>query len=184
MAESVREETQWGVARDGSSPHPDFLAFGDGPPECVRVDHPDLRPIFFGLPTVGWQGDGRLAVYSFPRKRMFILVRLERDGEYRRVREMPTDRPLSPRAVGELCRWLVERDPKKGFDLVKYLDEHNAAVDREREREADEWRADKADKLAWALKQDLGAHLGGKRFEHPVGEVPWHEEKATSEGGS
>lgn len=167
---------------DGTSPHPMFLAFGDGDPECVRVDHPDLKPIVFGLPTVGWQGDGRLAVYSVPRQNKFIVVRLERDGEYRRVRDMPTARPLSPQAVGELCRWLVERDPKRGFDVLAHIEANNARVDRENQQREDDERAQVADKLAWALKKDLGAHLGGSHLDHKIGRVPWHEEKATTEG--
>lgn len=180
MSQSFREET-WGVPSDGGSPHPLFLLDGRGEPSFVRVDHDVLRPIVFGLPTVGWQGDARFAVYSDGRNK-FVLFRLERDGEYRRVRDIPTDRPLSPRAVGELCRWLVERDPKRGFDVLAHIEANNARVDREREqREADE-RAQVADKLAWALKRDLGGHLGGSRFDHKVGRVPWHEEKASTEG--
>jgi len=134
------------------------------------VDHPDLRPIFFGLPTVGWEGDERLSVFSWPRRQMFILVRLEHDGEYRKVRDLVTDKPLGPQAVGELCRWLVERDSRRGFDALKWVNEHNAAVDRERERAEDEWRAEKSDKLAWALGRDLGV-----RFDHAIGDVPWHD---------
>ena len=179
MVDAVREET-WGTARDAMSPHPDFLAFGDGSPECVRVDHPDLRPIFFGLPTVGWEGDARMAVYSWPRMGRFILVRLEADGEYRKVRDLVTDKPLGPQAVGELCRWLVERDSRRGFDVQKYLADHNAAVDRERERAWDEQRGAAVDKLAWALKRDLAAHTGGKQFDHVVGDVPWHKQPEDS----
>lgn len=161
---------------DDSNPHPQFLGFGDGPMECVRVDDPVLRPIWFGAPDLGWGPDGRYAVYSRPAANSFLLVRLESDGEYRVTKELKSTRPLSPGDVNLLIRWLVERDTRRGFDVGRYVEERNAAADRERERLENEWRAQAADRLAFALKKDLGAHLGGSRFDHKVGRVPWHEE--------
>lgn len=169
---------------EDSSPHPMYLGFGSGPMECVRVDDPVLRPIWFGAPDLGWGADGRYAVYSRPAKNTFILVRLEADGEYRITRELNSSRPLSPGDVNLLIRWLVSNDTRRGFDVLKFIDEKNAALDREKERKADEERAQISDKLAWALKRDLASHVGGSRFDHAIGDVPWHEEKVAAEGVS
>lgn len=186
MAESLlgREETIR-VDDASTSPHPMFLVLGRGQPEMVRVDDPVVRPIFFGHPTTGWEGDHRLAVFSWPAKAVFVLVRLCPDGEYRWIREVgiPDGRPLSPASINAVCRWLVATDARRGYNVADAVEAHNAAIDRENERREAEWSAAQADKLAWAIKRDLGTHLGGRHFDHAIGEVPWHEEKAT-EGAS
>lgn len=163
---------------DATNPHPLYLGFGDGPPECVRVDDPVLRPLWFGAPDLGWGADGRYCAFSRPSTGSFLIVRLEPDNEYRVIREFRQDHMLTPAQVNELCRWLVERDVRRGFDVGRYIEDHNAAVDREKERRWDEERLEIADKLAFALAKDLG----GSTFDHHIGDVPWHEEKASPVG--
>lgn len=138
-------------------------------------------PIVFGEPTQGWSGDGRMAVYYWPRLRKYVLTRLCDDGEYRVIMEFGDDRPLSPANVNRVIRRLIEIDARRGFDAGRAILEHNARVDAEFEKRNEEWVTEEmAPRLAWAYGRDQAGHLGGGFSHHTVTEVPWHSESEAS----
>lgn len=102
-----------------------------------------------GDPTVGWEGDPRLTLAK--SETHYELWRLEADGQYRMVCRL--NDTLDP---SNICRLLVERDARRGFDLKEHVDRHNAQVQAARQAPARERMSGAADKLAWALKKDLG----------------------------
>lgn len=151
--------------------------------ELALVDEPALAPLSFGLPTAGWQGDHALAVYSWPARNAFVLMRLEVDGVYRIVRQLNSTKPLSPSQVNALCIWLVAHDREKGFDPHASVMANNDRLDAEKKQADDELVDEElAPRLEYGIKKDMGQHLGGTRFDHALGRVPWHEEKADTEG--
>ncbi len=160
-----REES--GVAYS-LSPHPMYLSLGQGQPEMILCSDPVLDPLFHGAPDLGWEGDFRLAVYSWPRESKFVLVRLCPDGEYRYIKSLDTIRPLSPGQVNATCRWLVATDARRGYNAADAVLAHNAGVDALKASKDAEWSGAAAEKLAWAIKRDLAPHLGGGRFDHFV----------------
>lgn len=104
----------------------------------------------------GWEGDPRLtlAKYGSGRDEQFELWRLEHDGEYRMVAV------LRPDAAGHLdpsniCRRLVERDARRGYDIKDAVDRHNARAQEANEAPSKDRLSGAAEKLAWALKRDL-----------------------------
>lgn len=152
-------------------PHPRYLALGNKL-AMVRVDDPVLRPIFFGAPDLGWEGDHRLAVYSYPRRSTFVLARLEHDDEYRVVKFIDSTKPFTPASVNQLCRFLVAHDVRRGFDPHAHVIGSQELAEAEWERKAAEWEDDMAERLAWSYKRDRGTHLGGSRFVYPSADVP------------
>lgn len=148
---------------DPGVPHPEFLEL-NGHPALVRVDHPVLRPVFHGAPDLGWEGDHRLAIYSWPAKNSFVLVRLERDGEYSIVTAQRSVQMLTPGDVNRMIRWLVSHDATKGFDAVKAVADAEAKANADAERHVAEWSENEVTpRLAWALQRDLGHHMGGTK---------------------
>ncbi len=105
----------------------------------------------FGDPTKGWAGDDRLVLARRGNGRTLVweLWRLEGTG-YSMVMKSRMGMPFP----ANLIEKLVEHDTRKGFDVKKYVDEHNAKVTanapgRQRAQAA-------AAKLHWALRRDTG----------------------------
>ena len=142
-----REETLLDVA------HPDFI-------QGRRVVQPGTNlheladRIKNGDPTCGWEGDPRLTLarYDDPvTGPQFELWRLEHDGQYRLVAKLAGH--LDP---SNICRRLVEHDIRRGFDIKDAVDRHNAKVHAARMAPVQDRLSGAADKLAWALRKDLG----------------------------
>lgn len=147
-------------------------------------DQPDAtNPIVFGAPELGWPGDPRLAVYYWPRRRTYVLVRLcdrvaAGEPEYQVICEMPGNRPLSPAGVNQAIRKLIAIDTRRGFDPHAEILANNARVEERFERRNDEWIDEEmAPRLAWAYGRDRATHLGGRFDQHVVPSVPWHAPK-------
>jgi len=112
-----------------------------------------------GCPASGWEGDPRmtLALYQDPRsgRKQVELWRLEHDGEYR------MEARLRPNAAGvldpsDICWQLVKRDARRGYDIRDAVDRHNAKVRAASRYSSADRMSGAADKLAHALRQDLG----------------------------
>ena len=159
----------------GVSPHPDVLTL-NGEPEMVRADYSALTPLYVGQPTLGWEGDPELCVYSWPRRSVFVLMRHHPGtaNDYEFVRTIDSQNELSPADVNLLILWLVQHDRRRGFDPVADVEWRDAAKEAEAEQKLAEWsREEAAPRLAWALKRDLGQHMGGRRFDFHVPDAPW-----------
>lgn len=88
-----------------------------------------------GDPTRGWEGDPRLAIYYIAQTKQWELMRLEADGEYRRVAVSKPGVPLSPTIIDEL----VARDVRRGFNLAETVNQSNDRIKRARSAEYQEW---------------------------------------------
>lgn len=140
--------------------HPETLRLEsfDGVTHLQRVDHPVASPLRDGAPTLGWEGDHRLQMYVDLKCDVWVLVRLEWDGEYRVVTVSPTGQQLNEEQVNRLIVRLVGHDTRRGFDVKAAVDANNAALDAEKARvEGDKVDAI-ADRLGWGLKKDVGYH--------------------------
>lgn len=134
--------------------HPEHLQRGN----LLLVDHPTVRPLQDGAPTLGWEGDPRLAVYLRGKQRRFEVWRLEGDGQYRRACVAPTGAILTPAAVNRLIRHLMSIDRTRGFDIVAATDAAEAAVEVAADKQLeDRCTNDLADRLSSALRRD-GVH--------------------------
>lgn len=69
-----------------------------------------------GDPALGWEGDPRLALYQ--EGDVWVLYRLEADGELRPVMRSKPGLPLDERIIIRL----VEQDQRRGFDPVAWLE--------------------------------------------------------------
>lgn len=160
------------------SPHPQLMQF-QGKFEMVLVeDQPVLDRLYFGAPDLGWQGDPKIAVYAWPKRDTFVVLRLLAGDEYHTIMQIRGLRPLSPSSVNRVIRQLVKIDTHRGFDPHAEILANNAKVDAAFERRNDEWIDEEiAPRLAWAYGKDRAAHTGGGFDQHVVSSVPWHAPK-------
>lgn len=76
-----------------------------------------------GDPTLGWEGDPRLALYLEPDPlggERWALYRYEADGQYRKVCQSKPGLALDER----LIQLLVAHDQRRGFDIAAFAAEH------------------------------------------------------------
>lgn len=104
-----------------------------------------------GDPTLGWAGDEGLTLCRNVKEGRWEVWRRCEDGEARLV--------LTKRGqqlkFDQLLRMLGQADSRHR-DVLGEMDAHNAAVEREQQREFDDHHEAAGDKLAWALGRDLG----------------------------
>lgn len=142
---TVREETLLTVW------HPEFIGN-----DWQRVDHPVLAPLHNGAPDLGWEGDQRLVVYLHKPSQTFVLWRLEADGQYSPCMNLPYT--LSPQAVNETIRRLIDHDTRRGFDAYQSIIDAQELADRHREQDRMDAIVQFADKLHYGLSR---SHLPG-----------------------
>lgn len=122
------------------------------------VDHPTVRPLQDGAPQMGWDGDPRLAVYLHNESKTFVLWRLEHDGEYRPVCQLPPGQSITPGNINRLIANLLRIDSRRGFDPAEAVYDAMAEQEADREREYRAWLSDYADKFHFALSR---SHMPG-----------------------
>lgn len=103
-----------------------------------------------GDPTLGWEGDPRLAVAFNRQTQKWELWRRERDEQYRLV---CTSRP-GMSFPDNLIQELVSRDVQRGFDPHKYISEYNAKIQAEKDQAADEKIEDAEARVLHAAKRE------------------------------
>lgn len=137
----MRELTLVGVA------HPEFLEEG----QYLLVDHPITAPLTEGDPTLGWEGDSRLAIYLHLENKNFVLFRLEHDNEYRAVARLPEGRVLDQQQMNLLIKRLVEHDVRRGFDPYQEIVKTQEAIEKDLRRNQHDQNIELGDKLHWAF---------------------------------
>lgn len=114
-----------------------------------------------GDPAQGWEGDERLTLARFvdPKTGTVTWELWRLDGStYNLVAKLPgTGDPYS------VIPNLVQRDQRKGFDVKAAVDKQNSQVDAGRARRDAEINGARSERLAWALRRDIGHHYGGLR---------------------
>lgn len=144
----------------GRVAHPEHLRLGAR--RLVLIDDPFVARLADGDPTMGWEGDARLALYVDSAAGEWLLVRLETDGTYRisAVTDMGATGLSGVDLVGHLVSFLVTHDGHRGYDPLAEIDANNAAVEAAADAQLEDWvSGEGADLLAHALRADLGAHL-------------------------
>ncbi len=124
--------------------HPQVL---NGRPQFVSNEAADLiHKMHYGDPTIGWQGDPRLALYHDAGGR-WVLERLEADGVYRPVCRSRPGLPLDERLLFHLMRHDMRHHD--GFD-PDALEEADRPYDRDDER-----LNEAIERFAHGLQKDL-----------------------------
>lgn len=146
-----REQTLASVA------HPEAHRLGrDGKGDLILlVDDPFVAPLQKGDPTMGWEGDVRVALYINPRRRRWELWRLEVDGRYRMTCCTPIEAHSGPDVVANFISFLIAHDTRRNVDVLGDVDGHNDTVDKAHaDATSDFHRNELAPRLAFALKRD------------------------------
>jgi len=130
--------------------HPEFIGN-----DWQLVDHPTVRPLTDGAPDLGWEGDPRLAIYLFKPGQRFVLWRLEANGEYQTVAQLPESASITPQSVNGLIRNLIRIDQRNGFD--PYADVMGVIETAERHEASDHAArlAEFADKFHYGLSRSF-----------------------------
>lgn len=139
--------------------HPEFI---DN--DWVLVDHPTVRPLQQGEPTLGWDGDPRLAVYLHKPSKAFVLWRLENNGEYSPISHYGIGGQITPATINQTIRDLIRTDSRRGFDPGEDVLSKLAVVDRARETAHREFVESYADKLRYIFSR---SHLPGIDVSYP-----------------
>jgi hypothetical protein len=131
-----------------------------------------------GDASIGWTGDERLGVYY--ANGCLELRRLCEDGELRVVmRARPGMKVLDTQTL----RFLAEHDSqsRRAYDARADMDKHNDTIRRDAERHVASYREAAAEKLRWALRRDIGAHVGGSSHVlMPLAAAPWKNKDAAT----
>lgn len=125
----------------------------------TAIDPPALRKVVDGDPAKGWEGDPRLCWYNDGQAGRLVLMRLENDGQYRTVLVSSQYQIPGDEMANRIIDRLVASDVRRGFDVRAAIDANNAKVDAAKAAAESEHNQAVADKLAFGLKKDLGAHL-------------------------
>lgn len=105
-----------------------------------------------GDPTIGWEGDERLAVYYDRDERRWEIWRLEDDGVYRMVCRSAPDVVFDQRILWRLCEWDRNRRTRT---LVEEVVAHNERLRSERNATAQEYMAEEvAPRLRHAIQRE------------------------------
>lgn len=135
--------------------HPDFIG-----QSAVIVDPTAMNDLVDRLhngdPALGWEGDNRLTLAFHKPTQQWELWRLEADNQYRLFARSKPGKPFP----GDIIRELVAHDTRRGFDPKAYVDEHNAKIKLEQEKQQTERNLEFADRLAWAIKKDTRTGAG------------------------
>lgn len=109
-----------------------------------------------GDPSIGWEGDPRLALYRTEDHR-WELWRLEESGQMVMVCRSKPGLGLDARLILQLMR----HDARRGNDALKVLQsivDHNDRLEERREAEAVDALMGAREKVDWSLLKDLGEH--------------------------
>jgi len=123
----------------------------------IWVDADFYRRLHFGDASIGWNGDPTLAVYH--ENDRLVIVRWATGEPQTIMRSKPGHKTLDTAALVFLAAHDTQR--RGGFDPKKYVDDHNARIKADRQRQLDAKFEEAADKLHYALRKDIGAHNGG-----------------------
>ena len=134
--------------------HPEFIDDGT----WMLVDHPTVRPLQDGEPTLGWDGDPRLAVYLHLQSECFVVWRLEANGEYLPVAQYGLGQSITPESINQTIRDLIRTDSRRGFDPYDAVIEAQNIVDRHQETDRQAQVHELADKMLYGLSR---SHLPG-----------------------
>lgn len=120
-----------------------------------------------GDALIGWRGDPTMDVYVWPEYGTVAVYGFDRGG----VRYLAAQESLSnPGWRHDLLRRLRDGDYQRGDDVFADIEKKNAAAHKAADDKWDEFADEQAEKLAWALRRDVGVYVDGRsRDFYPVG---------------
>lgn len=124
----------------------------DGVGRVLIVD-PVADKLAKGDPTMGWEGDERLALYINPLWALWEIWRLEHDNVMRLVMRLDASR-RGPEVVALAIAKLVQTDTRRGFDVTEAIDKANRDHEAAKDKKAAEVNEEFADRLGHALVKD------------------------------
>jgi len=111
-----------------------------------------IHKLHHGDPTIGWEGDERLAVYFNDDTKCWEVMRLEDDNVYRLVARSKPGVQFDDRFIVLLCETDRQRRRQSLHDEIVA---NNEAVDRARQAETDTFIAEEAaPRLRHAILKD------------------------------
>jgi hypothetical protein len=111
-----------------------------------------IHKLHHGDPTIGWEGDERLAVYFNDDTKCWEVMRLEDDGIYRLVARSKPGVTFDERFLVRLCE--TDRQRRK-VSLHDEIVATNEAIDQRRQDQLDEYVAEEvAPRLRHAILKD------------------------------
>jgi hypothetical protein len=118
----------------------------------------------------GWRGDPSMGLFYNQKLHRFEVWGIDVTGkEYLAAANDDLDINLVIK--------LRDGDPRKN-DVFQRVIDNNLKIQREADLAEAERLAAMGDKLQWAIRQDFGAHLGGRKRLHAVSE--FHKKETTS----
>ncbi len=102
-----------------------------------------------GSPERGWQGDPRLALAFHKPSQRWELWRAEAGG-YSLVGRSPVGAGFP----ADLIDQLVARDVQRGFDPFQAIQDHNDALESQKQRDLSEALGPAYSKLFWSLRKE------------------------------
>ena len=115
----------------------------------------------------GWRGDPSMGIFINKLSGQFEVWGIDRAGcEYKACSSDTLD--------VNIIHKLRDGDPVRGDPFQKVLD-HNAKIKADRDSLEQDKIREVADKMEWAIRQDFGQHLGGRKRMHAIPELPVKE---------
>lgn len=108
-----------------------------------------------GDPTIGWRGCSQMDVYENRARHEVRVVDFDITGKRYVAASVST---LFPGWRHELLRKLRDGDWRNDIDVAN---DHNDRLEAEAEYRLNQHLEEGAEKLAWALRRDVGAYHGG-----------------------
>lgn len=123
------------------------------------MDSEFMNYLHNGKPEIGWVGDPRLAPYFYQDR--IELRRADEHGNFRHV--VARSRPGMRHLGMETLVFLAEHDSesRRKYDVVQDINSHNDKVRAGRDARNADRRGEAIDRLAHALRKDVGAYEGG-----------------------
>lgn len=138
----------------GAVAHPDPLRTADTRRELTLIIDPLTERLTKGDPTLGWEGDRRLALYLDVPGRTWELWRLESDGIYRPCIRLSADTWRGPEVVAEMVVRLRATDVRRGFDPLVAVTRITDARERADDVALADFTAEAASRFVHGLRRD------------------------------
>ena len=107
-----------------------------------------VRKMHYGDPTIGWQGDPRLALYYSREEQVWVVERLEADGQYRTVCRSRPGLALD----NSLFMHLMAHDMRNGFSAEDAAEGSEKPMDEDKRLEVQEM----LERVYYGAAKDLG----------------------------
>lgn len=141
----------------------------------VEVDTDVIKALKEGYAPLGWEGDPSLFMAWNRQTQRMELWRNCEDGICRLIiRSRPGQRLVDMK----LIQFLVQHDPRRGYDPVQDVQLQNAKRRKELADAQRDKMGEAAERLYHGFQKDVGATVTGTTRDFtPLPEAPWKKDK-------